>query len=183
MPKRKGVRVQIVVEDEALERFSRETLLKFGFNRREIRVTGYPVGRGSAKDWVDRQYSIEVQALRAKSYQNLGIVVGTDADNLTVNQRAKRLADALQNARVEARRSGERIVLWIPKWSIETWILYFAHDARDEHHDYKHDVKKPDYRATAQAFIDQYRKYRVDNDLETQPSLRASYDETKRLDE
>ena len=69
MAKKKGVRVQIVVEDEALERFSRETLLKFGFSRHELRVTPYPVGQGSAKDWVDKQYPIEVRALRAKAYQ------------------------------------------------------------------------------------------------------------------
>ena len=109
MAKKKGVRVQIVVEDEALERFSRETLLKFGFSRHELRVTPYPVGRGSAKDWVRQAVSNRGPSPASKAYQDLGIVVGTDADELTNNQRVNRLATALQmqvsTSRTAAKRS------------------------------------------------------------------------------
>lgn len=178
---KKGVRIQIVVEDEVLERFVRETLLLFGFARHELRVTPYPVGQGSAKDWVDRQYPIEVKALRAKAYQQLGIVVGTDPDELTVTQRGNRLAAALLNAKATARTATERIVHWISKWNVETWILYFAGDARDEDNDYKNAVRKPDYVATAAGFVDEYRKIKANNVITTQPSLNPAYEETKRL--
>ena len=97
MAKKKGVRIMIIVEDEALERFSREVLLKFGFGRHELRVTIYPVGQGSTKDWLDKQYHVEVRTMRSKAYQNLGLVIGTDADEATVNHRTNRLATALQD--------------------------------------------------------------------------------------
>jgi len=182
MAKKRGVRVSIVVEDRALERFSREILLRFGFGRDELRVTPYPVGRGSAKQWVEEQYPLEVRAMRSKRYQNLAVVVGTDADEATVNQRRSRLARALQSHNLAARAEGERIVFWIPKWNVETWILYFAGDRRDEDHDYRNDVKEPDYRATAEAFVRQYREYKQGGAIDTQPSLLPAYEETARLD-
>lgn len=181
MAKKKGVRITIVVEDEALERFSREVLLKSGFSRHELRVTPYPVGQGSAKDWVDKQYPVEVKTLRRKGYQNLGMVVGTDADELTVMERMNRLAKALQNEGVRPRGDRERIVLWIPKWNIETWLLYFAGEPRDDDFNYKNDVTNPDYRATAQAFVDEYRQYKTNDTIATQPSLEQAYKETQRL--
>jgi hypothetical protein len=75
MAKKKGVRVTIVVEDERLERFSRNVLLEFGFSRHELRVVPYPVGRGSAKDWVEKQYPTEVRVLRSKAHQKLAVML------------------------------------------------------------------------------------------------------------
>lgn len=181
MPKKKGVRVTIIVEDEALERFSREVLIEFGFSRHELRVEKCPAGKGSAKDWVNKRYPVEVQIMRSKAHQNLGVVVGTDVDELSVIQRAGRLAEALQNADVEARRGNEQIVFWMPKWNIETWILYFSGDVRDEDGNYKDSVRNPDYPNAARAFFEEYRNYKVSTEIETQPSLRSAYEETKRL--
>lgn len=179
----KGVRIVIVVEDESLERFSRDALLQLGFSRNELRVTPYHAGRGSAKDWVDKQYPIEVRAMRSKAYQKgLRLVIGTDADEGTVTRRANRLAATLEKAGLPPRDRNERIVLWIPKWNVETWILYFAGDVRDEDNNYKNEVKKPDYWATAKAFVAQYRDYRRNDTIHTQPSLKSAYHETKRLD-
>ncbi len=174
MARRWGVRVQILVEDEALERFAREALLRFGFSRHELRVTPYPVGQGSARDWVDRQYPVEVRTLRAKAYQKVGLVVGTDADELTVQQRADRLARTLADNRMPPRAGQERIVLWIPKWNIETWLLYFAGHPVDEDHDYSHRLNNPDYCAAAAAFVEEYRQYKRNATTQTQPSLRRS---------
>lgn len=182
MARKTGVRIQIIVEDEALERFVRERLLLFGFARYELRVTPYPVGQGSAKDWVDKQYPLEVKTLRAKAYQQLGIVVGTDADELTVAQRANRLAATLQQANVAARTANERIVHWVLKWNVETWILYFAGDARNEDNNFKSDVRTPDYPATASGFVTEYRRFRAMEEIDTQPSLIPAYEETGRFD-
>ncbi len=180
MPRR-GVRITILVEDQALERFSREILLKLGYSRRELRVTPYCVGQGSAKDWVGREYLVEVRRMRSKPYQDLGLVVGTEADEQTVIQRDNRLSTDLQAAGVAPRNGDERIVLWIPKWNVETWLLYFAGDVRDENQNYKNDVKKPDYREVATAFVAEYRKYKQGNTIHTQPSLKMAYKETDRL--
>jgi hypothetical protein len=61
MPRGSGVRFTVLVEDRALERFVRDCLLELGAHRREIRVRRCPVGRGSAKQWIDREYPIEVK--------------------------------------------------------------------------------------------------------------------------
>jgi len=182
MARKKGVRIAILVEDQELERFSREALLALGFSRDELRVTPYPVGKGSAEAWARKQYPDEVRVLRRKRDQKLGIVIGTDADKLTVKQRMSRLADALRDEGIKKRDDAERIVFWIPKRNIETWLLYFAGDVRDEDNDYKNKVKKPDYRATAKAFVAQYREYKGDSAIDTQPSLRSAYEEARRLD-
>ncbi len=181
MAKKKGVRVTIVVEDERLERFSRNVLLEFGFNRHELRVVPYPVGRGSAKDWVEKQYPTEVRVLRSKAYQKLALLVGTDADERSVAERLSSLAHALQDQDLPARMDDERIVIWVPKWNIETWMLYFLGDPRDEDHDYKHDVKKPDFAVLAKAFATEYRQFNDDDSMDTLPSLRVAYGETERL--
>ena len=181
MAKKKGVRVTLLVEDEALERFSREVLIDLGYSRHEIRVTNYPVGKGSAKDWVNNQYPVHVRTIRSKSYQQLALVVGTDADEATVRERADRLVNSLENEGLAARQHQERIVLWIPKWNVETWLLYFAGDARDEDQNYRKDVTKPDYRAAGAAFVREFRSCMTDDSIDTQPSLKSAYAETKRL--
>jgi hypothetical protein len=182
MVKKRGIRVQIIVEDETLERLVREVLRLSGFNRHELRVTPYPVGRGSAKAWVNRQYPLEVSRLRSRSYQNLAVVVGTDADEMSVQQRAAELADMLVHAKCGPRDASERIVLWIPKWNIETWLLYFAGDVRDEGANYKSDLGHPDFRACAQAFADEYRQAKQNSTLQTLPSLLIAYQEAARLE-
>ncbi|NQT85879.1 hypothetical protein HQ560_03885 [bacterium] len=182
MARKKGVRITILVEDKEFARFSQAALLALGFSRRELRVMPYPVGKGSNKAWVDKQYPGEVRLLRTKAHhQKVGIVVGTDADEMTVDQRVTRLAAALKKENVEARGNAERIVLWVPKWHIETWLLHFAGGAVDENTNYKNKVKKPNYRATAKAFLAQYREYKGDSTILTQPSLRSAYEETGRL--
>jgi hypothetical protein len=188
MAKKRGVRITIVVEDEALERFTRNVLMAIGFSRHELTVSPYPVGRGSAKDWVDQQYVAEVRKLRARPGENVGLVVGTDADELTLPARHSRLAESLTRAAVAARKTDERIVLWIPKWNVETWILLLTGDRHDENgvlrgedRNYKHQAKKPDFAAVAGQFIDQYRAIRDGKPVPTLPSLHAAYVETQRL--
>ena len=67
MPTKRGVRVVLLVEDEALERFVRRVLLAFGLRTRDIRVERSPKGQGSGKDWVTRNYPAEVRAHRSKA--------------------------------------------------------------------------------------------------------------------
>ncbi|HUT10117.1 MAG TPA: hypothetical protein VMY42_06445, partial [Thermoguttaceae bacterium] len=78
MARRRGVRVTVLVEDQSLERFAREVLLLLKFQRREMRFKVHPAGRGSAKQWVERQYPIEVRAYRGRANaQQIALLVGT----------------------------------------------------------------------------------------------------------
>jgi hypothetical protein len=120
MPKGCGVRFTLLVEDRALERFVRESLLELGVHRREIYVLPFLAGKGSAKQRVDREYPAQVRAYRRKAYENIALLVGTDADEQTVQQRARQLADGLQQSGLVPRADDEQIALWLPKWNIET---------------------------------------------------------------
>lgn len=184
MTKKKGVRVAILVEDRTLERFARRVLEKLGFARHELRVVpGSPNGRGSGKQSVDLRYPIEVQAQRREANnQNVALLVGTDADNLPVGARAGQLADALHTAQIPARDAHERIVHWIPKWSIETWLLYLRGDpsiTEDESFKDRMKVNTPaEWNAIANRFATEYRSRSQD----TLPSLSMAYTETQRID-
>jgi hypothetical protein len=187
MPNRRGIRVVLLVEDEALECFVRRVLLKLGFRRRDIRVERAPKGKGSGKDWVTKNYPDEVRAYRGKaSYQgNIGIVVGIDADEQTVQERAQALAAALQNAGLEKRQDEEKFCLFIPKWNIETWLVYLGGDAVVEDQNiYKNhpNIKDVDYSAAADRFVERYRNSKQGTiEGTTPPSMYTTFEEMKRF--
>ena len=182
MPTGRGVRFTVLVEDRPLERFVRECLHALGVHTREIRIVGYPAGRGSAKQWIDREYPIQVQAHRRRSSENIALVVGTDADEQTVQQRVQRLAEVLQEAGREARAAHERIALWIPRWNIETWLLFLNGQAVDEAANYKGQAREVDIKAAAREFVRRFRRYINDFGIENHlPSLVSAFEETRRI--
>jgi hypothetical protein len=182
MPKGRGVRFTVLVEDRALERFVRECLYHFGVHHREIRIVPFPAGRGSAKQWNDREYPIQVQAHRRRSTENIALVVGTDADDQTVQQRAQRLPEVLQQAGREARSPQERIGLLVPRWNIETWLLFLSGREVDEAANYKGQAREVDIKAAAQEFVRRFRQYVHDPGAESHlPSLVSALEETKRI--
>lgn len=181
MARKKGVRVTLLVEDEALERFARSTLAEFGFIRRAVRTVPYPDGK-NAKQWVTQKYPGEVRAYRREAnHQKVALLVGTDADEQTVRQRRDALDAALQETAAPPREAQERIAQWIPKWHVETWILFLSHEEVDESQNYKHAVKKPDFDAVGKEFVRQFRESQGDPDATALPSLRVAFKETERL--
>ncbi len=182
MPTGRGVRFTVLVEDRPLERFVRECLYALGIHTREIRIVGYPTGRGSAKQWIDREYPIQVHAHRRRSSENIALVVGTDADEQSVQQRIQRLAEVLQEAGREARAAHERITLWIPRWNIETWLLFLNGQAVDEEANYKGQAREMDIKAAARDFVRRFRRYVNDPGIENHlPSLVLAFEETRRI--
>jgi hypothetical protein len=183
MIQRRGIRVAILVEDRLLERFARRVLTELGFASHELRVIpGYPHGKGSGKQWVAQQYLAEVPAQRrAANHQKVALLVGTDADNLSVDARARQLADALKTANEPAREAHERIIHWIPKWSIETWLLHLLGNLPvDETKSLKKRftaATRVEWNTIATKFVDEYHNRPSD----TLPSLSSTYSETDRL--
>lgn len=182
MARRRGVRVTVLVEDRALERFAREVLLKLKIDRRDIRSEVAPAGRGSAKQWVEQRYPIELKTHRSKAhFQQIALLVGTEADEQTVTDRLRHLAFKVTDAGFADRNETERIALWVPKWNVETWILHLSGENVDEQDNYKNEVSGPDYRAVAGAFVDSFR-VSPDERSATLPSLEVAFEETRRLD-
>ena len=183
MTDKKKVRVTLLVEDRALERFTREVLLKFGFSRHEMHVIEFPVGRGSAKQWIDQQYPEQVRLYRSKANHqaNLALLVGTEADELTVQQRHGQLDAVLSFADSDSRTATERIALWIPRWHVETWLYALSGSNANEETDYKNLVPQPDYVAAAAEFVRQYRAVQRGETISALPSLQVAFAETRRI--
>jgi len=187
MPKRKGARVTVLVEDRRLDGFVTKTLKAMGYGRHEIYVEpGYPKkGTGSGKQWVERKYPNQVRIFRAKTgHQKVALLVGTDADQMTVETRADQLATTLDRPR----DNNELIAHWIPKWSIETWGLALtdtmAGEEISEDQSYKNTSQagEIDWKKAATVFADAYRQHKNEPDDTNLPSLYAAYSETRRID-
>ncbi|MGP0063842.1 MAG: hypothetical protein ACLQGP_09620 [Isosphaeraceae bacterium] len=182
MPKGSGVRFTILVEDRALERFVRHCLLELGAYPKEIRVLPFPAGRGSGKQWIDREYPIQVRAYRRRAFENIALVVGTDADEQAVQQRAQRLADTLRDAGCVERTVQERIAIWIPKWNIETWLLFLKGEDVHEGINYKMQVGEVNFEAAAREFADRFRQRSREPEAANHlPSLVLVFGETRRI--
>ena len=182
MARKRGIRIVIVVEDSMLDRFCRTALLELGYHKREIRVEMAPAGKGSAKQWVDARLPIEVAMIRTKPDQKLAVLVGSDVDELDHRDRVRRLTDELGAAELAPRRTDERIAWWLPKWSVETWLLYFAGEQVDEATRHKHKVNYPDFKNAAHAFIAEYRQPQSAKSTKTLPTLHEAHIETIRID-
>ena len=60
---------------------------------------------------------------RSKNYQNnLCLLVAIDGDNKGISVRKLELAQELVNAGIEARKTDDPISVFVPAWSIETWL-------------------------------------------------------------
>lgn len=133
--------VIVLVEDERQRRFACHYLKRLDYSLRNVRSVPLPAGRQSGEQWVREKYATEVRAFRVRQARaRTLLIVAIDADTRSVAQRAAQLHQALQSAEMPARAGGEAIVHFIPKHSIETWILALSgsqvtesRSYRDEH--------------------------------------------------
>jgi len=178
MGKRKEIEVFVIVEDRNLETFVRKTLSAFGINLRKAHISqDYPRGgRGSGKHYVSEKYQAVITTVRRKSRENKAVVLGTDADEQTVEERAQTL-DALI---APPRTANERIVYWIPKRHIETWGLHLNGSSVDEKTDYHNRGREIDWKQAGETFKDEYDRSKREM-VDTLDSLRTAYVETQRL--
>ncbi len=138
-------RVQVVIlcEDQQQEVFARHFFMEKGFSRHSIRSRICAKGKQSAEQYVRDQYPIEVQAYRRKAmYMGLALSVSIDADRRQVIERKQQMDKALIDNGLEARKVSEKIVVWVPKRNIETWIHFLMDNDVDENSEYEVVVKK-----------------------------------------
>ena len=180
---RRGVRLILICEDGEHERFARYTFLGLGFNRRELRFFVSPSGRGAAEQWVRKRYAPEVRTYRGKaSYQHVGLAVIMDADRRKVSQREEQLAAELADVGEPARETHERILHWIPRRHIETWVAFLRGRDVDEEMDCKSLVGNSDYRPAAESFVQIYREA-TPRPAQLLESLSLALEEAARLEE
>ena len=166
-----GVRASNIIllcEDKQHERFARAFLTKWcsADLRRRIRLVPIPGGRGDAKQWICDQFPSEVKAYRAKAnHLNTMLIVITDVDNRTLQQRVTSLDQSCRDCGVEVRRQDERIVFITPKWAIETWIMALNGQVLDENERIgaqKKKIAEPLNTAMAENLADQCKQGRTE---------------------
>ncbi len=176
---RKGVRVVVLCEDDEHWRFSRLVLLKLNYSDREIRSIVAPGGRGSGEQWVRTRYPIEVSVHRRKiKSQEVRLLVVIDADRALCTERHRILERSLHEQGEGGRGPNERIVIWIPRRHIETWIVFLSGQDANEEDDYKRVAAGIDYRAPAARFVDLRHAQRT----KSLPALNDAFDELRRLE-
>ena len=129
-------------------------LLERGVDSRKIRVNKSPKGKGAGDQFVAKHYPVEVRVYRSKAnHLKLSLIVATDADMLTVLQRAETLNKALAVAGIDSRDAKERIPFLIPKRNIETWCHYLRDNTVNETTDYKKQVGEDSCKPETQKFL------------------------------
>lgn len=110
------------------------------FPSRNIRESPMSNGSGSGAQRVIAQYKSEVMAYLTRHARKWLIVV-IDADNLSAQDRLNQLAnELLQSVEERIRRclvNSEQIAHLVPKWSVETWILFLNGEAVNKDTRYK----------------------------------------------
>ncbi len=177
-------RIQIVIlcEDKQQEVFARYFLAKRGFNSRYFRSIINPNGKGSGEQFLRERYLAEVKAYRQKcNYLAIALVVMTDADNLSVQQRLEQLSSILKANNLPDRQPEEAIAVFIPKRNIETWISYLAGEKvnEDEKKTYNKLLKESDCKPYVEKLVNHCQSQQK---LENAPdSLKIACEEFKRL--
>lgn len=116
----------LLCEDQQIAAFTRRFLKKRGVKPHQLRECIAPSGAGSAEQWVRERYPWELKAIRKRT--GIMLVVGTDADTLTVEQRIKTLDEACKKQGIAERKPDEPILMVVPKRSIETWLAYLREE-------------------------------------------------------
>ncbi len=122
----KRVHVILLCEDTQQETFVRRFLKKRGVSHRQIRVIKAPGGRGAASHFVQQRFPQELKAFRSRfaHIQSLRLLVLIDGDQYGVQARKNQLDQACHNQQVAPRGNDEKVAIFVPTWSIETWFAF-----------------------------------------------------------
>jgi hypothetical protein len=127
--------IYVLAEDERQRQFLYRFMASAGFNLRQTSFELSPSGQGSAEQWVRQNYARLTRKCRARnarhSRQSTGMLVMLDADNRSVQERLGELdAELLSENFPGYDSANDSIARLVPKWSIETWILYLSSDGK-----------------------------------------------------
>ncbi|MEK7704092.1 MAG: hypothetical protein AAB426_03970 [Myxococcota bacterium] len=175
-------RIEVWCEDRSHERFARELLTaRYRVNARRLFFHVAPSGGGSASQWVIAQYPEVRKRARSKVRQlRLGFLVMIDGDSVG---RASRMS-ALDEAG-GPRTNADHIAVFVPTWSIETWLVWLSGDSQNraavtEAASYKAQVQRDDFARTAVVAVAAWEPMMADETMNV-PSLTAARGEATRL--
>lgn len=145
------MRVQVVLlcEDEQLACFGRRFLKELGYRAYQLREEKPTPGKGSAEQWVRNRLPTELKAMRDAN--SSALIVLTDADTMTVQERSETLRRKCAEENVEWRHQNEAVLIIIPKRNIETWFAYLRGEEVDESLTYRKYPAESDCRGDVRA--------------------------------
>ncbi len=151
--------------------------MHLGVERRSITFNTAPRGKGSASAWVVAQYpEVRGQARGTWNQASLGFLVVIDGDNKGVLERKKQLSIAPHDPRAPC----DRIAIFVPTWSVETWVLWLSGTDVTEAKSYVSEVSPERFRERLESAISAWSSPRA-NEEKSVPSLSHARTEVKRL--
>ena len=130
-----SVKIVLLCEDLQTACFMRRFLKKRGWKAHDIREEIAPKGKGAGEQWVRERFPDELLAMRQQG--NVTLVVGTDADTMTVEERISTLDKQCQTKGISVRTAQERVIMAIPRRNIETWFAYLRGESVNEDEIYR----------------------------------------------
>jgi hypothetical protein len=176
-----SVEVVILCEDLQQEVFIRRFLQRRRPERGQFRPLISPAGRGSGEQWVRDRFPQELKAHRSqRARRNNWLVVATDADARTVQERLQSFVKVCQDADVPFREENEKVVFIVPRRKIETWFAYLRGETVNESDTYpRHDCEN-DCRHEVDRLHEMCRLQRLEP-VPPPPSLATACDEFRRI--
>ena len=136
----------LLCEDKEHKRFFLR-LLKKHFSPGRLRVESIPNNQGAGDAFVLEHYAKEVRSARRKRFENNALVVVIDGDRGKLQERLRQLDQKLTEAGLATRGPEERIAIFVPTRSIETWELWLCgHRDLDEDGGYKSRFRRAERR-------------------------------------
>lgn len=174
-----GVRITLLCEDSQTDSFVRRFLKRRNFHGRDVRTLPLPEGRQSGEQWVRERYPAELRTIRGR--QGAYLIVVTDADDRSTNDRRRQLEAACREQNVPARTGADPVILIVPRRNIETWLAYLdAGNEVDEAKTYPRLKRERDCDRHAGTLFGMCRDARQ-LDAAAPPSLREACEEYSRL--
>ena len=128
MADRRVTEAVVLAEDLRSARLVQQTLARSG-RYKNVRLKISPRADGSAEQWVRQQFPAELRDYRSARARRTGaLVVHTDADGGTVDDRLNALHAACVECDTAVVDADDLVALLIPKWSVETWVLWLSGD-------------------------------------------------------
>ncbi len=128
----------ILCEDAQMKNFLCSFLRCQGIRSHKITTAPIPAGSGCGEAYVRNELPRELELLRRNRHLRKTLVVCTDADKYSYDERKKMLQDAVHEMYPDSDMDDEMMLLWIPKREIETWIAHFAGEEVDENMEFRH---------------------------------------------
>ena len=129
-----SVQFIIVCEDKQQDVFARRFLKLSKVERHNIytKRCQNPKTAGDAKQWIKTNLPAQLQGFKSYNAKNKStarvLLVIADADDKTVEQRIKHVTSGCS----PKPNPNENVCFIIPKWAIETWIMYLRDGSADE---------------------------------------------------